>query len=84
MKQRMNIRPWIDIDGRSTIVRQRERYSFNSNLQLLKKRWWCDWYVSPSEGEYFRKDEIDFFRLIILIPFVFMLLSWPWFDHFIL
>ncbi len=48
---------------------------------MLRKRWWCDWYLSPSDEEYFRDDEIFFFRLIILIPFVGILISWPWWNN---
>jgi hypothetical protein len=48
---------------------------------MLGKRWWCDWYFSPSDEEYFRDDEIFFFRLIILIPFVGILISWPWWNN---
>jgi hypothetical protein len=48
---------------------------------MSEKRWWCDWYLSPSKGEYFREDERFFFRLILLIPLVGMLISWPWWNN---
>ncbi|CAF3771147.1 unnamed protein product [Rotaria sp. Silwood1] len=35
-----------------------------------KEQWWCDWYLSPSNEEYFRKDEQFFFRFIILVLIV--------------
>ena len=48
---------------------------------MSEKRWWCDWYFSPSEESYLRDDERFFFRLVVLIPSVGLLSSWPWWNN---
>ena len=55
-------------------------FIWSSIERMPENRWWYDLCLNPSTKPYFREEDRFIFSLLLLIPSLGLLSSWPWWN----